>query len=493
MKASEIIAQVSNLYQSSQKNDSSAKTTATKSTDFQDIMNNNLNTNQESARDYSVANKNQDTSKLLTPNKNASSASQTRNKAHDDQYGSNADKLNKAQSTKGESTKTQATKSQKQTVKTEASETQTTNAESNNPISDKMDKLSDKIKETVMESLQITEDQLENIMSILGLNYLQLLEPSNLAQVFMQMNQLTDSTQMLMNSQFSDQFNLLLDQVNQIDLQEFNLTNEDVVAYLEAMPDNVVNTNTATAINDETIVQESGIKQLEEVQEVDQSMVTDQDDTENSVKVHVEKYSEQSTSSQSDEQQSNQPHGQEQNESSIQDANLNTIINNLSKVSTIQNFGDQLVQVEQVRDVVNQVVEQIKIVIKPEHTSMEMHLNPENLGKVNLLVAQKDGVLTAQFTVQNEMAKEALESQLQTLKDSFTQQGIKVEVVEVTVSNLPFSQDNMSDGNKEQQKSSGKRRNINLADLDINDELTDDEELKINIMQQNGNSVDYSA
>ena len=123
-----------------------------------------------------------------------------------------------------------------------------------------------------------------------------------------------------------------------------------------------------------------------------------------------------------------------------------------------------------------------------------MNLNPESLGKVNLVVAQKDGLLTAQFTVQNNVAKEALESQMQTLKENFTNQGVKVDAVEVLVSNSPFSQDNMSEGSKEQQKSSGKRKNINLADLDmVEEEITQEEAMKIDMMNKNGNSVDYSA
>ena len=146
------------------------------------------------------------------------------------------------------------------------------------------------------------------------------------------------------------------------------------------------------------------------------------------------------------------------------------------------------------RDVANQVIEQIKVVIKPEQTTMEMQLNPESLGKVNQLITQKNGVLTDQFTVQNEIAKEAIEGQMHTLKENFTQQGLKVEAVEVTVSNLPFSQDNMSKENGEQHKSSGKRKNINLADLDLVDgELTEEDQVVVDMMNQNGNSVDYSA
>ena len=52
-------------------------------------------------------------------------------------------------------------------------------------------------------------------------------------------------------------------------------------------------------------------------------------------------------------------------------------------------------RIETMRNIVEQVVEQIKVSIKPEATSMELQLNPENLGKINLSVASKDGQLNS--------------------------------------------------------------------------------------------------
>jgi flagellar hook-length control protein FliK len=72
------------------------------------------------------------------------------------------------------------------------------------------------------------------------------------------------------------------------------------------------------------------------------------------------------------------------------------------------------------KEIVNQIVDKIKVVIKPEATSMEIQLNPENLGKVNLSVISKNGQLTAHFTTESQAAKEALESQMQTLKETLS-------------------------------------------------------------------------
>ena len=287
---------------------------------------------------------------------------------------------------------------------------------------------------------------------------------------------------MLTDELLSDQFSQLVEQVGQVDLEDMGLTTEDIAAYLDDLKLN----NSEVAPAEEAMATTVDTDSDEEVVN-EQKTLSNESTLSQDIKVEVQNYSTDSDADTSGSKQQSQ-------DTSVEQANLNTILNNVTKASTIESFGDELVQIQQVRDIVNQVVEQIKVVIKPEQTSMEMNLNPESLGKVNLVVAQKDGLLTAQFTVQNEIAKEALESQMQTLKENFTTQGLKVEAVEVLVSNSPFSQDNMSEGSKEQQKSSSKRKNINLADLDmIEEDITEEDALKINIMNQNGNSVDYSA
>ena len=71
-------------------------------------------------------------------------------------------------------------------------------------------------------------------------------------------------------------------------------------------------------------------------------------------------------------------------------------------------------------------------------TQMEMELHPASLGNVRVQVAAKDGVITANFTTENESVKAALETQVVTLKNQLEEQGIKVEAVEVTVSSNAF-------------------------------------------------------
>lgn len=152
--------------------------------------------------------------------------------------------------------------------------------------------------------------------------------------------------------------------------------------------------------------------------------------------------------------------------------------------------------VQQMVDIVNQVVEQMKISLKPDTTSMDMMLNPESLGRLQLTVESKGGVMTANFIVQNEVAKEAVESQMQVLRDQLEEKNIKVEAVEVNVSDFDFEGSSMAQSEAEnQQKKSfaGKRHILDLSALDETEELDEEDQVKVEVMKQNGSSIDYTA
>ena len=84
--------------------------------------------------------------------------------------------------------------------------------------------------------------------------------------------------------------------------------------------------------------------------------------------------------------------------------------------------------------------------IRQNISSIEMQLNPENLGKVILHIESKAGVITAQFTAQNATVKQAIESQMASLRANLEEQGVKVEKVEVEVSTRAFEHNFLNDG-----------------------------------------------
>ena len=70
-------------------------------------------------------------------------------------------------------------------------------------------------------------------------------------------------------------------------------------------------------------------------------------------------------------------------------------------------------------DIVNQLVEQARVLNTSESTTMEMTLNPEGLGKIYLAITQKGDEIIAKIFTENDAVKQALENQMANLRLEF--------------------------------------------------------------------------
>ena len=152
------------------------------------------------------------------------------------------------------------------------------------------------------------------------------------------------------------------------------------------------------------------------------------------------------------------------------------------------------------QDVMRQIMDYMRLQVKSDVSSLEMQLHPASLGTLQIHVAAKGGVLTANFITQNEAVKAALESQMVQLKESFEEQGVKVEAIEVTVQTHQFEQ-NLEQGRQGQSRETdeGKRsrtRKITLggeSGTEIPEELEADDRIAAEMMAANGGTVDFTA
>ena len=130
-------------------------------------------------------------------------------------------------------------------------------------------------------------------------------------------------------------------------------------------------------------------------------------------------------------------------------------------------------------------------------SEMDMQLHPANLGSVHIHLEAKEGVLTAQFTAQNESVKAALESQMIQLKDSFEEQGLTVESIEVMVSSQKFDQS--YEEAESQANDTGSRfgrqrtRRVSLHVSMEDEELSDEEILAKEVLKGQGSTVEFTA
>ncbi|MBO6215323.1 MAG: flagellar hook-length control protein FliK [Lachnospiraceae bacterium] len=177
--------------------------------------------------------------------------------------------------------------------------------------------------------------------------------------------------------------------------------------------------------------------------------------------------------------------------------------------TVINEAGQQAVEIVQsytsidTREVISQIVTQARTTISETVTQMEMMLNPENLGRMILQVTQQEGMITARFIAQSEGVKEALQMQMELLRESLNNAGVKIDAVEVSTGTHEFERnlDEGMSGSANEQSESGRegegrqsRRNINFNDPDqLGGVMSEEEALVASMMRDQGNTMNVTA
>lgn len=151
------------------------------------------------------------------------------------------------------------------------------------------------------------------------------------------------------------------------------------------------------------------------------------------------------------------------------------------------------------QNIMRQIMDYMRVQVRPETTNLEMQLHPASLGTIHIQLQSKGGMVTANFIAQNESVKAALESQIVQLRENFEEQGVKVEAVEVTVETHQFEQ-NLEQNNRGQndaESSVQRGRRVRRLNLDQDPEeleaLDEADRIAAQMMEANGNTVDYTA
>ena len=145
-------------------------------------------------------------------------------------------------------------------------------------------------------------------------------------------------------------------------------------------------------------------------------------------------------------------------------------------------------------EIMDQIMDYMKFTLNADTTSLEMQLHPASLGTLQIQIASKGGVVTANFIAQNEAVKAALESQMVQLREQFEEQGVKVEAIEVTVQTHEFEQ-NLEQGrgrNHQETEKKGRGRRISLGGA-FNLEDQEESLTEPDMMVTGSSTVSYTA
>lgn len=393
-----------------------------------------------------------------------------------------------------------------------------------------------KVQKEVKELLGVDDAQLEAAMKELGLTYQDLMDPVNLANLVMNLTGEEDQLGLLMNADFQE----LMQNVEVLSknlLQELGMTPQEAAEVFAQLEQNAaqITEEVPQQMQEVTDTQADVLKvqQTDDVQITEQkSQVTGLTETNAAATESVEsdgnvqnveepvsqevRVENDQTASQQEGQQEEAPENSmttEDDASLLQqnDTTEKSIFTEHTFQQTVQTIRTDNITaapttavphnvVFNTLDVIRQVSEFTRVMYQGDTTSMEMQLNPENLGKIYVQVTAKEGVVTAHLAVQNEIVKEALENQTIQLRENMNQQGIKVEAVEVTIAsheferNLEQNQQGSAQDEQREQASKSPRRNISMNQLDELSGLMSEEEMLVaKIMRDNGNSVDFTA
>lgn len=355
----------------------------------------------------------------------------------------------------------------------------TDKSKQDNKSDEKVNDVVQNVKDTIKEELDVSDEDIAKAMEVLGITDNDLLSVVKVTELVSALTG-ADSITLITDDDMSGKLTSVLDAVNTAQKDIADMLNTDVDdALLVVRTDAVVKKDTdETAVKntDSSITDNQSVSETESLSDVLAAKVTAQGSSKH----------EESTGEHTGEQNHNtQSYGGVADSiiQSMKDSFADIVTEDTSRVSEA--------------DIVNQVIDQIKLSSGRELTSIEVMLNPERLGSVHVTVTAKNGILSAQIAAQNEQVKTALENQVTALKENFQNQGIKVEAVEITVMTHQFEAGQNFGQNESERKQSEQKINkkLNLSDyMDDEDETVSAQDIRRKDSIQNGNSsVEYMA
>lgn len=361
---------------------------------------------------------------------------------------------------------------------------------------DQTKEIADQIAGELKQVLDVTEEDISAAMETLGLTILDLVDPNALQQLFTELSGAQDGMALLTDETLYGQLNQVMQTAEELLdglKEELGLNDEE----FESLMTQIRELPTEAADTDTKLVNRDKREEIPVTVEDERVLQTADESIDSGVKAATQVSKDEKPSAHTD-------NGSEEAQSQLGSSQFSQTTSNVAEAITEAVDRSSFASYVDTQEITNQVIDQVKVRITEETTSMEMQLNPESLGKLNLSVESRNGIVTAQITAQEEAVKVAIEGQIELLKQTLEEQGLKIEAVEVSVAAHEFEQ-NLEQGRDQAQQEDEaktvavggrKRSSINLLsdeEEENEEELDEADELNRDMMIRNGNTVDYTA
>lgn len=391
-------------------------------------------------------------------------------------------------------------------------------ASKNSPTESEVKKITDDISsqivEKVTDDLDISEDELNNAMQLLGLTAMDLLNPANLSVLYCEVTgNASDPQALVLNADFTALFNDVSQVASENDAQldllsqltasdDGEILDADIVSSADTTEKTVDSSYDDTAASgqnindtaDEAVKVYDGSTQDSSYQNSDEG--TSSGETGNGITSdeNAEKTQVDSSFDDSGERVLHHDDGAH-SDNSVLHASVSEQLNTDTSFEMSQSQSRSRVDTT---DIIRQIVDSMSISNTTEESAINLQLTPESLGRMYINVSQKNSEISARIAVSNEAVKEALQTQMVNLKEALNNSGIRVNEVEITVASHEFER-NLEQGaanDSRQQESTNSYNGSNSSDSGIDSDMMQDraeERLVTQIMRDNGNSVDFTA
>lgn len=407
-------------------------------------------------------------------------------------------------------------------------------ASKNSPTESEVKKITDDISsqivEKVTDDLDISEDELNNAMQLLGLTAMDLLNPANLAALYCEVTgNASDPQALVLNADFTALFNDVSQVASENDAQLDLLSQLTASDDGEILDADIVSSADTTDANESTGSVNTPEKTVDS--SYDDTAASGQninDTADEAVKVYdggtqdsSYQNSDEGTSSGetgndiTSDENTEKTQSKSQVDSSFDDSGERVLHhddgahsdNSVLHASVSEQLNtDTSFEMSQLQsrlrvdttDIIRQIVDSMSISNTTEESAINLQLTPESLGRMYINVSQKNSEISARIAVSNEAVKEALQTQMVNLKEALNNSGIRVNEVEITVASHEFER-NLEQGaanDSRQQESTNSYNGSNSSGSGTDSDMMQDraeERLVTQIMRDNGNSVDFTA
>lgn len=419
--------------------------------------------------------------------------------------GSNAEQVKTPSDAKDRTAKTDSSLEHSKAMKKEASQVkpkETKQVEKNRDGQEAVEEAGKEAVKAVAEELDVSVEEVEAAMEEMGISFNALFDPSVLTQLVLKLSGAEEPMMLLTDEGLFAKLQNLTDMMQSIQdnlSQELNVNPEELQTLLQQAQSkenaDAANLQAETAIE---AAEESKPEITVEIEVNGETVKASADENGNIVKNLT--VSAEGTNQAQEEAGKQQGDTKGEQEGSFHTGNpvLDSLLQNRVQTAEVS-FEQTAFMNPNTQEIMDQIMDYMKIQLRPGMDQLQMQLHPASLGTVQVQLTSKGGEITAQFQVQNETVKAAVESQIAELKETLREQGIKVESVEVTVESNGFESNLWQGGEREDNEAfRGNRkspRRIDLTKLDalFEDEASQEEVLAAKMMEANGNTVDYTA